>query len=491
MEKRMATEIPNGWNPLAHQRNLWAYLQGGRLPTGEVTTGPRRAVAVWHRRAGKDSTCLNFEVTDMLKVPGAYWHMLPTQKQAKKVVWNAIDNQGRAIIDQVFPQEIRLPGPDGQNSTDLVIRTISNPASGFKDFSLWQLCGSDSYDSLVGSNLRGVVFSEWSLTDPRAWAYIRPILAFNGGWAAFIYTPRGRNHGWAMLDMARHEPGWFHEVLTVNDTNLLPADVLESERRQILREYGDENLFNQEYLCSFDAATPGAYYSRDIAELERQKRVGPLPWVANSPVDTFWDLGISDSTSITFGQRHGPWFIILHYEEHSGQGLPFYSELLRKLAHERGWSYGRHYWPHDGDHRNLATGEPLSVTARKLGIAPLTVVKRMDPVEGIQFCRGLLKRCWINIPPEDDKAGFGITGTRRFIDALRQYRTEWDEKNRVYKDNPLHDWTSHCADSFRTAATAMHTGAYPVDLTREAKELQSPQDPAFWRRPPEQGEWQP
>jgi len=38
---------------------------------------------------------------------------------------------------------------------------------------------------------------------------------------------------------------------------------------------------------------------------------------------------------------------------------------------------------------------------------------------------------------------------------LRQYRQEFDEKRKVFRDHPRHDYTSHSADAFRYLAVGM------------------------------------
>lgn len=219
-------EIPNEWNPRKYQRDLWKYL----------CNGGKRAVAIWHRRAGKDSLSLNWTAKAMLNRVGVYWHMLPLNTQARKVVWDAIDKKGRRVIDQVFPVPLRK----SVNSQEMKIE--------FWNGSIWQCVGSDNYNALVGSNPVGVVFSEYSLADPAAWDFIRPILAENGGWALFIYTPRGQNHGYTLYNNAI-AAGWFAQVLTVEDTQAIDLSVVDEERRAGM----PEAMIQQEFYCSFDA----------------------------------------------------------------------------------------------------------------------------------------------------------------------------------------------------------------------------------------------
>jgi phage terminase large subunit len=234
--------LPNEWRPRRHQRRLWEYLGGGG----------KRAVAVWHRRAGKDSTAINWTAVAAHQRIGTYWHMLPTETQGRRVIWDGVDGSGRRLIDQAFPRELRA-------ATRHIRMTLELNCG-----SVWQVVGSDNYDRLVGANPVGVVFSEWSLTDPRAWDYVRPILAENGGWAAFIYTPRGKNHGFDLYDLARHHGDWFAEKLTVEDTGILTPQVIAGERSSGM----SEALIQQEYFCSFEAASDGSYYGKLLEQAD-------------------------------------------------------------------------------------------------------------------------------------------------------------------------------------------------------------------------------
>ena len=247
--------MPNDWDCMDHQCDIWNYLDNGG----------KRAVAVWHRRAGKDSTSLNYTATEAMENVGVYWHMLPTQKQARKVVWDGIDRSGRRMIDQVFPKEIRKAKREQEMQLEL------------KSGSIWQLCGSDNYDSLVGANPKGVVFSEWSLCDPKAWDFIRPILAENGGWAIFIYTARGKNHGYTMAQMAKANPSWHYSCLTVDDTKRPDGSpVITQEAIQEDRDSGmSEDM--EKYLITGILIIPATRVISPIARNVEKYRPIPIP----------------------------------------------------------------------------------------------------------------------------------------------------------------------------------------------------------------------
>src|SRR5690606_19233364 len=215
--------LPHQWAPRFYQ-----------LPTlRDLDSGKKRAVCVWHRRAGKDSCAINYTAKEAHRRIGVYWHVLPTQKQARKVIWQGIDKQGRRIIDQAFPKELVKRSRDDEMMVE------------FKNGAIWQLVGGDNYDANVGSNPVGVVFSEWSITDPRAWEYVRPILAENGGWAWFIFTPRGKNHAFEMLEMAKSNPDWHTSLLTVDDTRAISREALQAE----LDAGMPLEKFRQEFYC--------------------------------------------------------------------------------------------------------------------------------------------------------------------------------------------------------------------------------------------------
>lgn len=403
--------LPNDWQPLPHQMPLWQALE----------SGARRAVAVWHRRAGKDSLALNWTAVAALQRVGNYWHCLPEQAQARKAVWDAIDRQGRKIIDQAFPMAIRKRTLD----QSMFIEFING--------STFQLIGSDNFNSLVGSNPIQICFSEFSISDPSAWHFLRPILAENGGTAIFLYTARGRNHGYDLYKAAQANPDtWFSELLTVDDTGVIPPTIIEEERKAGMAE----EMIRQEFYCSFEAAIVGAYYGKEMLNADTSGRICNLPHDPSVPVETWWDLGVGDTTAIWFVQRVHREIRLIDFYETSGEGLPHYAQVLQT----KGFVYSRHIAPHDIEVRELATGKSRREAAKKLGIT-FQVAPRLSVDDGINAVRQLLPLCW-----------FDETKCARGIEALRMYRRKWDEKNKVFQDFPLHDFASHPSDAFRMGA---------------------------------------
>lgn len=418
----MKVELPHQWEPRDYQLPLWRYMHAGG----------KRAIAIWPRRHGKDDLALHFTACAAHERVGVYWHLLPQQNQARKAIWDAVNpHTGRRRIDDAFPKEIR----ETTREQDMMIR--------FKTGSTWQVIGSDNYDALVGTPPIGVVFSEWALSNPQAWSLIRPILLENGGWSIFITTPRGRNHAYRMFQMAEESEDWFAERLTSDHTGVFSPEALSQEKAELIAERGEadgEAIFDQEYMTSWSAALPGAYYARVVDKLEREGGIGRVPYNPARQVHTAWDLGANDATVIWFVQRTPMGWAVIDYLANTTVGIDWYAREIKAKP----YVYGEHLLPHDGGDARLALPEAASIadTLTGLGLKGVRVVPRTPSVANdINEVRKVLPTCVF----DQEKCAPGI-------DALRSYRREWDENLKAYRDKPLHDWASDPADAFRTFA---------------------------------------
>lgn len=412
-EKKNEITLPYAFTPREYQLPILRAFD----------SGIKRLLQLWHRRSGKDKLDLNIVAREMQKVVGIYYYLYPTYTQGRKALWEGIGKDGFRYINH-FPKALL----DGEpNDTQMKIR--------YKNGSLFQVIGTDDIDRIVGTNPRGCVFSEYSLQNPKAWDYIRPILAENGGWAIFNYTPRGKNHGFAMYEMATKNPKWFVQRLTVDDTNILKPEDIQEERDSGMTE----DMIQQEYYCSFTAAIMGSYYWKEYDEAEKAGRFGNVPYDPELPVFTVWDLGVADAMSIGFYQIAGKEVHKIDYVEKSGEGLPYFIKLLQ----DKGYVYGKHFAPHDIKARELTSGKTRWEVAKSLGIE-FEIVPDIPVQDGIDAGRALFKKLWVDKEKCKD-----------WLRLIPEYTKEYDEENKIFKDRPLHDWTSHGADQYRYAAVAI------------------------------------
>lgn len=357
---------------------------------------------------------------------GSYWHMTPEYGQCRKSVWDAVNPRtGKRRIDEAFPHAIR----ESTRSQDMFIRFING--------STWQLVGSDNYNSLVGSPPVGLVFSEYALGDPKAWGYLRPVIAENNGYAIFITTPRGKNHAYTLFEMAKDDPAWYSGLITIEDSGLLTKEQLDKELSEYIATFGPEEgyaLFRQEWYCGFDGAVSGAYYASIIDQLEANGQITSVPYEPTLPVTTAWDLGVGDATAIWFLQQAGQEIRVIDYFEASGEGLSYYVKELKAKP----YIYDQHIMPHDIRVRELGTGKSRYEMAQSLGIRPIEIAKNIPIDDGINAVRATLPRMWF----DKKKCAAGL-------ELLRSYRKEYDDVRKTFKNKPLHDYTSHANDALR------------------------------------------
>lgn len=402
-----AITLPYNFTPREYQVPFFRYMHNGG----------KRAVLVWARRSGKDTSSWNFLIPEAYENKGVYYYVFPTFAQGRKVLWDSMTMEGIRFLDFIPKCLIA-----NINNQEMKIR--------LKNGSIIQIVGSDNYDAIMGTNPSGCIFSEYSVQDPNAWQYIRPILDANRGWAIFVFTPRGANHAKDLFDMASNNPDWFCQKLTVDDTHVISKEDLD----KIRAEGTSEDMIQQEWFCSFTQGIVGAYYVRYIEEAREDKRIGVVPWDKQSMVHTAWDLGVGDSTCIIWFQLIGKEIHCIDYYEASGEGLPHYAKVLK----DKPYLYGEHFAPHDINARELSHGLSRKEVALDLGIK-FTVLQtlKLSKEEAIEGVRGRFNRVWID-----------EVKCKRLILCLENYRKIWNDKMQCYHERPLHDWASHGADAF-------------------------------------------
>lgn len=392
-----------------------------------LDSGIKRAVWVAHRRSGKDVTILNWCIKKLFQELGTCFYILPTYSQGKKVIWEEMNMDGMRLIDYI-PKELI----ESKNSQEMKIRLVNG--------SLFQVIGSDNIDSIVGSNPKIIVFSEYAIQSPQAWDYLRPIVKVNNGYAIFISTPRGKNHFWDMCRISQDNPDtWFYEKLTIDDTHVLTKEDYDNE----IKTGMSEEKALQEWYCSFDRGIEGSYYGRLIEKARKDARICSVPYDTRSNVNVSYDIGYGDSTSMVFWQQCGGEMRIIDFYENQGEGFAHYAGILQSKP----YVYGCHFFPHDAGSGSIQTGKTLMQVALDHGIKA-HLLKRDDLSVGIEATRALLSTCYI----DDKKCKF-------LIDCLENYHKRYNEKMQCYSETPVHDKYSHAADAFRyVAMSRQHFG---------------------------------
>jgi hypothetical protein len=392
----------------------------------------RWACIVAHRRAGKTVACI-MDLIDAAcrckREAGRFAYVSPTYAQAKDICWNYLKQFTSTI-----------PGVE-QRESDLSVV--------FPNGARVRLYGCDNYDRLRGIYLDAVILDEFGDMDPRAWPEVlRPSLADRRGWAVFIGTPKGRNHFHDIYKASESDPDWFSLVLRADRTGILDDAELAEMRRMMT-----EDTYSQELLCSFDAAIRGSIYRTEMQAMETDGRVCGVPYDPAVPVWTGWDLGVGDATSIVCAQLVGKEVHIIDYYEAVGEPLTHYVAWLDSKPYR----YSIDLLPHDAGARELGTGKTREELLRLNG-RKVRVLKRQDIDDGINAVKMLLPRCWLD-----------RVKTERMRECMVYYHRDYNDKMGVFKDAPVHDWSSHCADAVRTLAMGLRDDQ-PLPVKRPVRE---------------------
>lgn len=420
--------LPNEFDPRWYQREAMQACDAG----------VDYSIWVWHRRAGKDLTAAHQDCKDAHQRTGGYWHIFPTAEQGRKAIWEGFTKDGKRIMEQVFPREIRKSPREFTSNGEMVVT--------LKCGSIWRLMGSDKME-VVGAGPVSVTFSEFSLAKPNTWDLVRPMLRENNGRAKFIFTPRGKNHAWKLLEMARNNPRWFVSIKRLDETRAYdPVRTVEEERASGM----PEELIQQEYFCDFNAANVGSYYGVTMALAEAQGRFADFAH-GRDDVFTSWDLGRSDDTAIWWW-RPGPEGIeVLDHYASNGEDLGHYFDVVEERARIHGWRYRKHMLPHDARAKTLATKQSvLEQAVKKFGAAHVGITPELGLLDGIQASRALLLHEGTRIHPRCSFEAHSRDCDG--VEALRAYHREWDAARKCFRESPVHDWSSHTADGFRYMA---------------------------------------
>lgn len=411
-----------------------------------IDNGYKRAIVVYHRRAGKDKALFNLLIKKAFERVGVYYYLFPEFAQGKRVIWDGIDGSGFKFMDHI-PESLVYR----KNGTDMKVELTNG--------SVIQIIGTDKFNKVRGANPVGCVFSEFAFQNPKGWNIIRPILRENGGWAAFNSTPNGKNHFYDMYNMAEKNPQWFTQFVTIEDSiNFDGSPIMTEEDIQEERDSGmSEEMIQQEFYCSWVANSQGFYYLAYLEAAAEEGRITNCPWAPSSTVETWWDIGAGDKTAIWFTQTMGKQVHIIDFLQNTGKGLEFYAKELQK----KNYVYRSHNFPHDMANIEFGSGRTrLEVAEELFRGSQLNILQKISREDGINAARVIFPQ----VVFDRRKCSEGL-------DSLRNYHREYDERKQEYKEIPVHDWASDAADAFRYMATGItmpRTRSFKAEYMKKA-----------------------
>jgi len=415
--------LPHLFKPRDYQKPLFNAI---------FNEGYKHVLAIIHRRAGKSVCALNIIIIAACQKVGLYLYLLPESTQTKRVIWDAISLSGERFLDYI-PREIISK----INNTEMSIY--------LKNGSIIKFTGSNKFDGLIGCGANFIIHDEWAISDPRARELLAPLLLASKGIEVVISTPRGSNHLKDLYDIAVDSPNWFVSRLSVDDTRDADGNPIITKEQidQEIAEGKDPNIIQQEYYVSFSTGNIGAYFTKEMEEIEKRNGITDFEIRKNYPVFVSFDLGMHDPTSVVLWQAYNGKMHFIYSFESNNKPMGYYSDMLIQVKKSLGFRKYQHYWaPHDVMVKESSSARTRLSLFREAGIH-FQVVPRVSIPDKISSGRAFLKDCC-----------FHKTNCKFLIRCLHEFQREFDPVTKVFRDKPKHDWTCHAADAFMYAAIA-------------------------------------
>lgn len=266
-----------------------------------------------------------------------------------------------------------------------------------------------------------------------------------------IRKPNSRFY-WTFNPLTDHDPVWElvagkpDERTFVKKVNsdaieelLSPEIIAEREKMRV----DNPDLFGHVWLGNPLTSQTGSVFGNQLARAEQDGRIGSVPYDASAGVYAVFDLGIGDSTAVWWFQCIGREIHMIDYYENSGEELGHYIAMLRN----KGYNYTTIYLPHDAKQRELQTGKTRVEFFEQNGFHNIEVLRPTNFNLGDDdinlIARPTFSRVWID-----------RNKCERGLECLRAYHYEYDSKNKLLKNRPEHDWSSHASSAFIYACMA-------------------------------------
>lgn len=438
----------------------------------------RFSALVLHRRAGKTTAVLNHhqraalddrweerrllslapsltqdQLRELIRPPGGrhYGHIMPLHTQAKSVAWDKLKYYAACVPGVKF------------NESELLVR--------YPNGNKLQLFGSDNPDAFRGMAFSGLSLDEYSQMAQGVFSEVlSKALADHLGYTIFCGTIKGKDHLFRTHEAAKTSDDWVaiwqdidRSIATEDGVTIKVLETaMEDDRKLVAQGLMTQDEFDQEWYLSTEAAIQGAWYRNEMYAALKEGRITRVPYDPALPVDTDWDLGMVDAMAVVFSQslRSGEVRIIDYYEA-EGEALPHFVKVLAS----KGYTYGKHYPPHDATIKELGSGKSRVEVARDLGLRFEWPDPNPGVLAGIDAVRLMLPKCW-----------FDAEKTSRLIECLRQYRKTYNTRLDTYTGVPVHNWASHGADAVRGLAVRHKT---PIEKKRAVSVAAMPREFAW------------
>ena len=341
------------------------------------------------------------------------------QKSIKDSVHKLLSDQIVALeLDRFFT--VQQATIKGANGSEFFFEGLKHNTANIKSYEAVNLAWVEEAH-LVSKTSWEILIPTIRAEGSEIWISFNPELLEDETYQRFVVSPPSSAK---VVKVNWSDNPWFPEVLR-------------NEMQELRKKDPDAWLNIWEGNCR--EILEGAIYANELRQAKEDGRICKVNYDTSKPVNTFWDLGWSDNTSIWFAQSVGMQYRVIDFYQNSLQPLQHYLQLLQG----RGYVYGKHYLPHDARAKQLGTGRSIQEQMEAAGLR-IEIVPQLSIVDGINAARSVFNVCWFDA----EKCAEGLN-------SLRHYRYDLDADTGRFSKVPLHDWASHAADAFRYLGVAI------------------------------------
>lgn len=345
------------------------------------------------------------------------------QKSIKDSVHKLLSDQVKELgLEHFFT--VQNTSIKGANGSEFFFEGLRHNVTGIKSYESIDLCWCEEAH-LISKTSWETLIPTIRKENSEIWVSFNPELLEDETYQRFVVNP---------------PPAEMCTVVKVNwDDNPWFPEVLRQEMEQLRNRDQDAYLNVWEGHCR--EILEGAIYAAELRAAKEDGRICKVNYDQSKPVNTFWDLGWSDNTSIWFSQSVGMEYRVIDFYQNSLQSLPHYLKVLQ----DKPYVYGKHYLPHDARAKQLGTGRSIQEQMEDaLGASKVDIAPALSIQDGINAARTVFNVCWF----DEQRCTDGLN-------SLRRYRYDVDPDTGKFSKTPLHDDASHAADAFRYMAVSI------------------------------------
>lgn len=408
----------------------------------------------WPRRHGKDKVCFTILANEMLSEVGNYFYVFPTKEDARDAFWQAVGGKdGQEPLLSAIP-ETYIERRDN-NGMRIILKNGST---------ISVKCTDDRESILLGTNVKGIVFSEAASTNSNVVLNsVIPSVKQARGFVLVNSTPEGKNHFYEVWEGVKkaYNEGKFNYYIDElqclypdkpNYTNEVFSDPSEIWEEAKILGMNEEDV-KAFYGTEFKSNTTGSFFGEALDQAREDKRIGHFPPGKSIPTDCLYDLGWSDYTVVWFRQVVNNKCVFVDCLVTQFQGI----DSIISMVYNKGYTIRNHYLPHDAGYstaqnQGVTLERQFKEVLRKSHYIPSVYVcdKPKKVVDSISLTLDRFKEYFFN-----------ETYCGEQIELLYRYRAKFNKKTRTFSDTPVEDKPAiDIADALRTEALAYKKTGY-------------------------------